>query len=57
MNRLLVKSDSSGNGKLVNEMKRLWFAKVSRNGLVINFDKYPNTYFNLVPHLGTGVFN
>ena len=57
MNSLLVKSDSSVNGKLVNEMKRYWFAKVSRNGLVINFDKYPNTYFNLVPHLGAGVFN
>lgn len=45
MNSLLVKSDSSVNGKLVNEMKRLWFAKVSRNGLVINFDNYPKPQF------------
>ena len=42
MNSLLIKSDSSVNGKLVNELKRLWIAKLIRNGLVINFDKHPN---------------
>ena len=32
------KGDSSVNGKLVNELKRLWLAKVSRKSLFSNFD-------------------
>ena len=32
------KGDSSVNGKLVNELKRLWLAKVSRKSLLSTFD-------------------
>ena len=39
-----------------NSMKCLWPAKVSQNGLVINFDNHPNNYPNWVPHLGTQCF-
>ena len=45
MSILLIKSNSSLNDKLVNELKLLWLAKVSRNGLVINFDNYPKPQF------------
>ena len=38
MGSLLIKSGNSVNGELVNDLKRLWLVKVSRNGLVINFD-------------------
>ena len=52
MSSLRIKSDSNVNGKLVNELKRLWLAKVSQNGLVVNFDNHSN-YTNWVLHLGT----
>ena len=46
---LLINSDSSVNGKLVNELKRLWLAKVNRNALVTNFDNHRNKYPIWVP--------
>ena len=56
MRSLIIKHNSSVKGNLVNELKHLWLAKVSRKALFINFDSQPNKCPNWLPHLGTQYF-